>query len=168
MKCRLNEERNVDSTTRLIYVRFRPAWAYLDGVREFCRFFCATTFDDEEVAERLQVVVQEALENAVRYSKTQGADLEVSIESHGNDIEVTVESEPAPGHIERLREELAQLRTMTPEQAYASALQRAADASVEGLRGFGLARIVYEGRMDLTLTELPDSPRIRLSAGGKV
>jgi anti-sigma regulatory factor (Ser/Thr protein kinase) len=167
----LNEESGAmenTPTTRLIYVRFRPAWAYLDGVREFCRFFCATTFDDEEVAERMQVVVQEALENAVRYSNTQGADLEVSIESDGAQIEVVVESEPAPGHLDRLRAELEQLTAIPAEQAYAMALQRAAEASVEGLRGFGLARILHEGRMELRLLELEDSRRIRLVAGGKL
>ena len=48
-------------------MRFRPVWAYIDGIREFCRFFCATTFSGD-VAERASVVVQETLENAVKYS----------------------------------------------------------------------------------------------------
>ncbi len=156
----------MENSERLIYVRFRPAWAYLDGVREFCRFFCATTFENEEVAERMTVVVQEALENAVRYSNTKGNDLEISVESDGTNIEVAIESEPGPGHLERLRAELAQLNAMAPEEAYAMALQRAAEATVEGLRGFGLARILYEGKMDLRLCELPDGRRIRLIAGG--
>ena len=52
----------------LVFMRFRPAWAYIDGIREFGRFFCQTTFGTQELADRACVVIQETLENAVKYS----------------------------------------------------------------------------------------------------
>src|SRR5882724_9235729 len=52
----------------LIFLRFRPAWAYIVGVREFCRFFCEATYRQQDIAERARLVLQETLENAVKYS----------------------------------------------------------------------------------------------------
>ena len=62
----------------LVFMRFRPAWAYIEGIREFGRFFCETTFGTTDVAERARVVIQETLENAVKYSTT-GEDSELEL-----------------------------------------------------------------------------------------
>ena len=77
----------------LVFMRFRPAWAYIDGIREFGRFFCATTFGTPELAERARLVIQEALENAVKYSsKSDKSELELLIQSDGDKIEISVSS----------------------------------------------------------------------------
>ena len=66
----------------LVFMRFRPAWAYIDGIREFGRFFCETTFGTQELADRACVVIQETLENAVKYSSNSAdSELELSIQS---------------------------------------------------------------------------------------
>ncbi len=71
----------------LVFMRFRPAWAYIDGIRDFGRFFCQTTFGTQELADRACVVIQETLENAVKYSsKSADSELELSIESDGSNI----------------------------------------------------------------------------------
>ncbi|MGH7437569.1 MAG: hypothetical protein ACRENE_17975, partial [Polyangiaceae bacterium] len=62
-------------------MRFRPAWAYIDGIREFGRFFCEVTFGTSELAERARLVLQEALENAVKYS-TDSAESELELSIH--------------------------------------------------------------------------------------
>jgi len=151
----------------LVLMRFRPVWTYIDGVREFCRFFCATTFKTTDLAERASVVVQETLENAVKYS-TGGddAELELCIESHGEKIEFSVSSVPDPTHLPTLRAELSSIAAQTPEQAYVAAFLRAA-AEPDGASRLGLARIVHEGRTALSMQEEAGG-RIRITATGTV
>jgi hypothetical protein len=143
-------------------MRFRPVWAYIDGIREFCRFFCATTFSGD-VAERASVVVQETLENAVKYStEGENSELELMIESRGSEIEFSVSSLPDPTHLGDLRDELSSLVTQTPEEAYVAAFIRAASAP-ESVSRIGLARIRHEGRAEITLKEEAGG-RVRITA----
>jgi hypothetical protein len=160
------EPRETPTSQRpLVLMRFRPVWTYIDGVREFCRFFCQTTFKTTDLAERASVVIQETLENAVKYS-TEGddAELELRIQNHGEQIEFSVSSLPDPRHLSTLREELSSIAGQTPEEAYVAAFLRAATEPDASSR-LGLARIRHEGRAELSLEEEPGG-RIRITATG--
>jgi hypothetical protein len=158
---------NFDESGAIVLMRFRPAWAYIDGIREFGRFFCKTTFGTEELAERACVVIQETLENAIKYSTDSPlSELELRIAAAGETIEFSVSSLPDPAHAERLREELSGLHSMDPEQAYVAAFKRASDEPDAAAR-LGLARIRYEGNVELSLKE-EDGGRIRITAVGKL
>jgi len=140
----------------LVYIRLRPIWTYIEGVRDFTGFFCDLTFPDPKLAQRARVVMQETLENAIKYS-LRGPDSE---------LEVTIHSTPAPEHLDRLRTELDTIASKAPQQAYIDAFARAAacpDASAQ----LGLARIRYEGEAELLLEE-QDGGRIRLTAMGAI
>ena len=150
---------------RLIVIRFRPVWAYIDAVREFGRVFCETTFPARKIAERVRVVIQEALENAVKYS-VQGdrSELEVLIRSDGQQIEISVESTPDAEHLDTLKAELETLYSKPPQEAYLAAFERAATSKRRAAR-LGLARIRFEGGVDIAMHEEPGG-RIRLTASG--
>jgi len=149
----------------LVRMRFRPAWAYIEGIREFGRFFCETTFEEPELAERARLIIQEALENAVKYSiPGPRSELEFSISSDGKDLEISVCSTPAPEHLDMLRRELATLNASAPEAAYLAAFERASESNDARAR-LGLARIRYEGAMNLSLTE-ENGGRVRVTARG--
>ena len=62
-----NEPISSDSNSHhpLVFMRFCPAWASIDGIRGFARFFCETTSGTPDLAERAPLVVQETPENAV-------------------------------------------------------------------------------------------------------
>jgi hypothetical protein len=151
----------------LVFMRFRPAWAYIDGIREFGRFFCQTTFGTQELADRACVVIQETLENAVKYStNTPDSELELSIESDGLSIEFSVSSHPDASHLSSLREELDGLQTLDPEQAYLAAFIRASNEPEASAR-LGLARIRYEGGVELSMKEEAGG-RIRITARGSL
>lgn len=148
-------------------MRFRPAWAYIDGIREFGRFFCEQTFGTPEVAERARVIIQETLENAVKYSSTSAeAELELLIQSDGKNIEFQVSSLPDAEHAQALKQELTGIHAQSPEEAYLAAFQRASDEPWASAR-LGIARMRYEGGVELSVKE-ESSGRIRVTATGKL
>jgi len=151
----------------LVVMRFRPAWTYIDGIRDFGEFFCRTTFSDPGVADRACVVIQETLENAVKYSSTRiDNELELVISASEKRIEFSVVSKPDNTHLESLKLELARLNEMDPEQAFVSALERA-QREPEASARIGLARMRYEGGVELRLREEADG-RIRFTAIGNL
>lgn len=150
----------------LVLMRFRPAWAYIDGIREFGRFFCKTTFT-EELAERACVIIQETLENAVKYSTdSPDSELELKIQAEGEQVVFSVSSLPDPAHAHRLREELSGLHALDAEQAYYAAFLRASNEPEAAAR-LGLARVRYEGNVELSMKE-EGGGRIRITAVGKL
>jgi hypothetical protein len=155
----------VETQRPLVYMRLRPIWTYIDGVRDFTGFFCKHTFAEPKLAQRAQVVMQETLENAIKYSlRGPDSELEISITSTGADLCIAVASTPDPDHLQRLRNELQEIARKEPRQAYVEAFARAAvspDASAQ----LGLARIRFEGQAELYLEE-QDNGRIRIVATG--
>jgi hypothetical protein len=152
---------------RMIYMRFQPMWAYIDGVRELCRFLCARTFADSTVAERVQLASQELLENAVKYSaEVDARDVELEIIREPEHIVVGVLNHAIPAATRLLEAELARLRVMAPEAAYLWAFERVAEADI-GSNRMGLARIRHEGGFSLDMTYADDG-RICIAARGKL
>lgn len=151
----------------LVSMRFRPAWTYIDGIREFGEFFCRTTFDDPEIADRACIIIQETLENAVKYSSGDSSnELELVIKATSSLIEFSVTSTPNQEHLGSLEAELRQLNEMEPEAAFMAALQRAEREPNASAR-LGLARMRYEAAVALNLEHTEDG-RIRFTARGKL
>lgn len=153
----------------LVFMRFRPMWAYITGTREFCRFFCATTFDQPDVAERVQLVIQELLENAVKYSAdTALCDVELAITEHGGkEIEIAVSNYASPKAMVKLSAELERIALLSPEEAYVSAVQRAATLPDGSSAEMGLARVRFEGQVHIASTQTTDG-RIRVTCRGPI
>jgi hypothetical protein len=151
----------------LVAMRFRPAWVYIDGIREFGRFFCETTFGAPALAERACVIIQETLENAIKYStKGPNSELELLIRAEHDHIEFSISSLPDPAHIATLKSELTGLDKLGPEEAYLAAFVRAAREPEQAAR-LGLARVRYEGNVELSMKE-EDGGRIRITALGRL
>lgn len=151
----------------IVFMRFRPEWAYIDGIREFGRFFCATTFGRPDLAERAGVVLQETLENAIKYSSdAPDNELELEISAEGDSIEFAVSSTPDAAHLSTLREELERLSASDPERAYWAAFQRVVEGS-GAVNRLGLARARYEGGVELSMAE-EFGGRVRITAVGKL
>lgn len=147
-------------------MRFRPAWAYIEGIREFGRFFCQVTYGATDMGERARVVLQEALENAVKYSTGEDTELEVMITAIEGQLEFSVSSLPDPKHLPQLKAELEQLAATDPEEAYLAAFVRASEQPDAASR-LGLARMRYEGGVELSARE-EDGGRIRVTARAKL
>ena len=164
-------ERLIDSlgpdAATLIVVRFKPLWEYIEAIRHLGQSFCQATFGEKEVSERARLIIQEALENAVKYSQGGDlSDLEILISSSGDCIEIAVGSKPTPEDLASLREELKWISSTDPQTAYLEAFKRAAD-NPEASARLGLARMRYEGGVELSMVETGDG-RIRLTARGAI
>jgi len=152
--------------SRLVTLSVRPCWAFIAGVRELGHSLCEAAFPDTRVAERVRLILQEALENAVKYSvKESDAPLELCISTTGAEVEIRILSVPEHLHLDELRRELEWLASLEPEQAYAEAFRRAA-AHPEQPARLGLARMQLEGKMQIRLEE--KSGKIELVARGPI
>jgi len=149
------------SVDRMVQLRFRPLWLYVDQVREFCGFFARATFGADAVGERVGLVVHELVENAIRYGDER--DLELCLERNGERVEISVANTTSPERASDLQEFLSDLLTLPAEQAYVRALEMAASRPAEQ-SGLGLARVRYEGQCDLELSVSAD--RVCVTARG--
>ena len=151
----------------LVSLSFRPIYAYIDGVRELGRFFCEKTFKQPELVERAQVVLQETLENAIKYSSLdKDTELELEIASDGAELKISTLSHPDPVHLQSLREEIEMLRKFDPEAAFIAAFARAAREPGTTAK-LGLARMRYESQFELRVQEEPGGA-VRVTAVGKL
>jgi len=146
---------------RLVQLRFKPLWLYVDAVREFCGFFARASFKDEELGQRVGLVVHELIENAVKYGDEK--ELELRIERMPGSVVIRVSNTTTDDRAQKLREIFNQLANVAPVDAYTSALRRAATLP-DTESGLGLPRIQYEGQVDLQLETAPG--RVVITARG--
>lgn len=141
------------ASEQYVHMRLKPEWAYIEEVREFCRSFCDRNFDDTEVAERVRMVIQELLENAMKYSVDNGVSkLELDIKRDPSELRIAVSNQARASHRDRLAQQISEVSAKDPQVAYLEAMQRS--ATLEGSESqLGLARMRFEGRVELSLHE---------------
>jgi hypothetical protein len=147
--------------SRLVELRFKPLWLYVDEVREFCGFFARATFEDPMVGDRVGLVVHELIENAIRYGDEK--ELELRMERSEGVVVIRVANTTSDDRAQRLAAIFSEMMAMPAGDAYARAMQSAASRpSIES--GLGLPRIRCEGQVDLELEVAPG--RVCITARG--
>src|SRR5690349_15426043 len=101
---------------RLVELRFKPLWLYVVAVREFCGCCARASFGDEELGQRVGLVVHEILENAVRYGDEQ--ELELRMERNEKEVVICVVNTTTDDRARKLRELVDELNSQTPAAAY--------------------------------------------------
>jgi hypothetical protein len=149
------------ASSRLVQLRFKPLWLYVDAVREFCGFFARASFEDDVLGQRVGIIVHELVENAVRYGDEQ--ELELMVERSGSGVLVRVANTATADRAERLKKIFDEISLHTPSEGYARALRHAASLPPSE-SGLGLPRIRYEGQVDLQLDVTPG--RVAITARG--
>ncbi len=142
----------IEGTARLVQLRFKPLWLYVDALRDFCGFFAKSSFEDERLGQRVGLVVHELVENAIRYGDE--GELELRIERNGASVSVLVANTATDDRAARLREVFQNLTSQSPVDAYQTALQRAPRLP-QTESGLGLPRVRYEGQVELSLDTTP-------------
>lgn len=146
---------------RLVQLRFKPLWLYVDAVREFCGFFARASFEDENLGQRVGLIVHELIENAVKYGDEQ--ELDLRIERTEGAIVIRVSNTTTVERATKLQQIFGRLTSLPPAEAYTRALKNAATLP-EAESGLGLPRIRYEGQVDLQLETAPG--RVVVTARG--
>lgn len=132
-------------------LQFEPNWTYISAVRNFVENFIAITFDDKRRANVVAMSVNELVENAIKYADTDGFGIRLELRDE-KDIHVEVRNHARPDQAARLRDFLGRLNAQAPDAAYLERM-RAAGESRETAGALGLARIRYEARAILGMTE---------------
>lgn len=152
----------VNRDERLVDIRLRPLWAYIDGVREFGRFFCRTTFESDEIAEQVRLVIQEMLENAVKYSESEWSEVRFVLCRENQRVLISVSNYPTEEAAQDLLEQFDWVSASEPQEAFADALRRAA-TQTDGSSKLGLARMRFEGGVELSVKREADG-RVQVTA----
>jgi hypothetical protein len=151
---------------QLVHLQFRPMWKYIQGIRQFCDSFAATSFDDPELGHRVGLVIHELTENAIKYNrKDDQASLGITLRRLGNIVEVEVANTPEPEAVEGLRAKFSGLQSLPAREAYMAAMRRATTLP-QGKSGLGLARVRHDGGMELALNIEQDV--VRITARGTI
>lgn len=133
----------------ILHLRFQPLWLYIDAMREFCAFLVRTTLHDKEIAQRIELVVQELLENAIRHGEEEAIELRITQSDRA--VRVAVQNAISAPKASTFEKTLEEVRDAPPEEAYHKALARTAKLP-PGLSGVGLSRLRYEGAVELSAT----------------
>jgi two-component sensor histidine kinase len=116
-----------------------------------------------EAVFRLAMVTHELLENAVKYSDGSEVHLEVHLDLARGDMLARMTNSASPKHRERLRERVGMLKNAErPSEIYEDLMRLPPET--DGESGLGLARIVSEGHLDLSVEDHGDVVTVEASS----
>lgn len=138
-----------DRHSTSLVVRFAPAWEKIEPLRQYVVATAGAA--GEKLAGRVGIVLQELLENAVKYGDAMGSiEIEVMISSVRKQAEIRVSNRAQPSRIALLKKEYENIQggVETANAAFARALTRL-QRLPQGSTMLGLSRMAMES--DLTL-----------------
>jgi signal transduction histidine kinase len=141
-----------DRHSTTLVVRFAPQWERIEPLRHYAVTVAGGHGD--RIADRVGIVLQELLENAVKYGDAVGTvEVQLSISSVRKMAEVKVINRAQPSRIALLKKEYEGIQVGqrdTANQAFARALQRL-QRLPQGTTMLGLARIAMEASLTLEI-----------------
>jgi hypothetical protein len=159
-----------DDLQRIVSVRLDTVWAYVGVFRNFLRGYLQHRLD-ERSAERLAMISQELLENAMKYG-TSGVDIEFDLlvspmrrSTVQRTFQVRVSNDAIDTRIALLKKEMARIQQLPPEGAFLQSMQLSS-RRVPGITMLGLSRIRFEGKVDLRVDIA--SARVTVTAQGRL
>lgn len=133
-----------------VAVRFPPIWTHIQPLSTYAGALLEAK-GKGNAAERVAIVVNELLENAVKYGDPAG---EVTFElfaDAGQAIVVRVTNKAHPSRVAILERELKRNATANPKEAFARALERLQHLP-EGSTMLGLSRVALEAELGIDTT----------------
>lgn len=154
---------NPMSDDTALRIRVPAVWKYLDGVRRFCGFYARVTWGDDDLAQRVEVIVHELCETACR-SGERAPGLEIGVDGTEAVFEVSVSNDAEPGISSAVKRAAEELHPLDPEEAFRTAMLDSSDPEVAEAK-LGIARLRYEARV-VVAVEASDG-RVTLTARGR-
>jgi hypothetical protein len=144
-----------------LHLRLRAPWSFIDHLRRFSEEFCRSAGLGEERSVQVALTVHELAQNAVVHGA--GAPIELDLELHpvARTVRVALSNACTADAFAALEAHLTRLRRAEPLASYVSEMA-ASPAEVPG--GLGLARIRYEGALEVEASY--DAQRVTVVAHG--
>jgi anti-sigma regulatory factor (Ser/Thr protein kinase) len=127
----------------------KPPWVFVDEIRRFVESFCACACPGQSREAQVALAVHELMQNAIPQAGGEDVDLTLQVDPTANRIEIAVSNpcsdeqyQELHGRVERLNSEPDALRSYLRAMAEAPAAERG---------GLGLARIRFEGQLELSV-----------------
>jgi hypothetical protein len=138
----------VDSQAGLsLTVQLLPSWSEIDPLRTYVES-CARN-QTGQLSERAGMVVQELLENAVKYGDpSTPVELRLTMSPGRKTIEIVVSNRAHPSRVSLLQKEFERIGAGSAKDAFSTALQRLPKLP-PGTSMLGLARIALEANIRL-------------------
>jgi hypothetical protein len=134
-----------------VVVRFSPQWEKIEPLRQYVVAMAGGAGD--KVADRVGIVLQELLENAVKYGDAVGhIEVDLAVSSLRKQAEIRVGNRAQASRIALLKKEYDAIRGggETANAAFARALQRL-QRLPQGTTMLGLSRIAMESDLSLEI-----------------
>jgi len=132
------------------FVRFPPKWNHIEPLRQYIDL-SARARGYNGTADKLGIVAQELLENAVKYGDP-GAEVELELRiDAAQGVEITVSNKAHPSRVALLEREFQKARAESGKEGFTRALQRLQKLP-EGATMLGLSRLMMEAAVNLEVT----------------
>lgn len=143
---------DADRHSTTLIVRFAPQWEKIEPLRQYVVALAGGS--GEKLADRVGIVLQELLENAVKYGDAVGVvEVHITLVTMRKLAEVRVINRAQPSRIALLKKEYEAIQGNgdATNQAFARALQRL-QRLPQGSTMLGLARIATEAELTLEVS----------------
>lgn len=146
-------------------IRMRPPWRFIDEIRRFVESFCACAPGCPEHREaQLAVAVHELVQNAVPRAGQGDVELLLDVDPNLDRVIVEVTNPCTDAEYEELRRRVERMNAQPDALVHYVETMRSAPSHVRG--GLGLARIRYEGQLEISLRR--DAGKVTVVAQGKL
>jgi anti-sigma regulatory factor (Ser/Thr protein kinase) len=133
-----------------LFVRFPPKWAHIEPLRQYIDL-AARGRGYNGTADKLNIVAQELLENAVKYGDP-GSDVELELRiDPGKGVEIRVSNKAHRSRVVLLQKEFQRVQSESAKEAFTKALQRL-QRLPDGATMLGLARMAMEANVNLEVS----------------
>jgi anti-sigma regulatory factor (Ser/Thr protein kinase) len=145
-----------------LMLRMKPPWVFVDEIRRFVESFCSCACPGQSREAQIALAVHELMQNAIPQAGGDDVDLTLQVDPAANRIEIAVSN---PCSDEQFHDLLSRVERLNSEpDALRSYLRAMAEAPAAARGGLGLARVRFEGQLDLSV--LREGRRVTVLARG--
>jgi anti-sigma regulatory factor (Ser/Thr protein kinase) len=152
------------SSPIFLVLRMQPPWVFVDEIRRFAESFCACACPGQDREVQVALAVHELMQNAIPQAGGANIELTLQVDPDADQIEIAVSGPATEAQALELEARLARINAEPdPLKSY---LQAMAETPMHQRGGLGLARVRYEGQLELSLTR--DGGRVSVLARGRL
>lgn len=138
------------SASLALYVRFPPSWEHIEPLRQYTEVSVKARAGSR-AAEKASIVVQELLENAVKYGiPAADVEFEIHMSDGGAGLDVCVRNSAHASRLVVLEREFARIQADPGGEAFKQAPQRVARLP-QGTTMLGLPRVAMESTLQFAI-----------------